>query len=338
LTASRSSATRAFLHLRLLRVLCLLSRPEMGTFAGHALPGSFFIFFSVWGLWDLLRRFYRRRAYELHLSSTPEPKYYNRVSSPLTGGCNGRGLPLDSMLKAITCLIGITGEVITGFKDGKFVHIGNIQHCTMYSTFALSGIAETLMYYGIIKTSVQVEYVFNFVALLSEGFLFLFHLHGRTPLDIYLHMLLLGMILLAIISGFAEVYMRDQPIYAIVRNWSILVQGTWFWQVGAILYPAASWMPVWDGISKESIPAAANLFCYHLLVDFVGIVLLASVMSLRLGRIDFRAAAKPFHTQHPEHTIEDLSADMSTEMTLYAASAEAEDSRTMFNTAADRST
>ncbi|TGZ73803.1 hypothetical protein CRM22_001322 [Opisthorchis felineus] len=177
----------------------------------------------------------------------------------------------------------------------------------------------------------QVEYVFNFVALLSEGFLFLFHLHGRTPLDIYLHMLLLGMILLTIICGFAEVYMRDQPIYAIVRNWSILVQGTWFWQVGAILYPVASWMPVWDGMRKESIPAAANLFCYHLLADFVGIVLLASVMSLRLGRINFRAAARPLHTQHPEHTIEDLSADMSTEMTLYAASREAEESTTMFN-------
>ncbi|KAF6768324.1 hypothetical protein AHF37_10910, partial [Paragonimus kellicotti] len=200
-------------------------------------------------------RFYRRRAYELHLSQEPTSKYSNRVSFPLecgrTGCCNSNQTPLDSWLKAATCVIGIIGEVYTGFDHNwRFVHIGNAQHSTMFATFGLSGIVELLMFYGLLKTSVQVEYIFSFVALMCEGFLFVFHLHGRTPLDIYLHMLLSGMILATIMVGLSEVIHTQQLVYALMRNWCLLVQGTWFWQVGAILYPTTSWMPVWDGFGK----------------------------------------------------------------------------------------
>ncbi|KAF8570262.1 hypothetical protein P879_01771 [Paragonimus westermani] len=301
----------------------------MGTFAGHALPGSFFIVLSLWATYHVLRRFYRRRAYELHLSQRPTPKYSNRISFPLecgpAGCCSNKHIPLDSWLKAATCVIGIIGEVYTGFdRNWRFVHIGNAQHSTMFATFGLSGIVELLMFYGLLKASIQVEYIFSFVALLCEGFLFVFHLHGRTPLDIYLHMVLSGAILATIMAGLGEVIQMQQPIYALMRNWFLLVQGTWFWQVGAILYPVASWMPLWDGFAKQSIPRAANLFCYHLLIDFVVILVLASVMSLRLGCITARSTVKG-HTEHATHMAhpvctaeEDMVEMQETETVLYA--------------------
>ncbi|KAF5403930.1 Transmembrane protein 45B [Paragonimus heterotremus] len=292
----------------------------MGTFAGHALPGSFFIFFGLWATYHALRRFYRRRAYELHLSQEPTSKYSNRVSFPLecerTGCCNSKQIPLDSWLKTVTCVIGIIGEVYTGFDHNwQFVHIGNAQHSTMFATFGLSGIVELLMFYGLIKTSIQVEYIFCFVALLCEGFLFLFHLHGRTPLDVYVHMLLLGMIIITIMIGFGEIACMNQPIYTLIRNWCLLVQGTWFWQVGAILYPTTRWMPLWDELAKQSIPRAANLFCYHLLIDFAVILVLASVMSLRLGCITARSTGEGHmgvatHMTRPVHTVEENVVEM----------------------------
>ncbi|KAF5403929.1 Transmembrane protein 45B [Paragonimus heterotremus] len=301
----------------------------MGTFAGHALPGSFFIILSLWATYHILKRFYRRRAYELHLSQEPTSKYSNRVSFPLecerTGCCNSKQIPLDSWLKTVTCVIGIIGEVYTGFDDNwHFVHIGNVQHSTMFATFGLSGIVELLIFYGLLKTSVQVEYIFSFVALMCEGSLFLFHLHGRTPLDIYLHMLLLGMILATTVTGLSEVIHTQQPVHALMRNWCLLVQGTWFWQVGAILYPVASWMPLWDGSAKQSIPRAANLFCYHLLINFVAMLALASVMSLRLGCVTTRSTGKRHmedatHMTHPVRTTEgDLVEMQEDETVLYA--------------------
>ncbi|KAA3676944.1 uncharacterized protein DEA37_0002823 [Paragonimus westermani] len=168
----------------------------------------------------------------------------------------------------------------------------------------------------------QVEYIFCLVSLLCEGFLFLFHLHGRTPLDVYVHMLLLGMITATIMVGFGEIVCMNQPIYTLIRNWCLLVQGTWFWQVGAILYPTTSWMPLWDELAKQSIPRAANLFCYHLLIDFVVILVLASVMSLRLGYVTARSTGKG-HTEHathitsPVHTIEENVEMQEAETILY---------------------
>lgn len=128
----------------------------MGTFAGHALPGSFFIFFSVYGIYRILKTVYRNMAYRLNVSIDPAPEYTARISCPLpteaSGCCKGRAIPLDSILKVVFCLIGITGEVITGFsKEWKFVHIGNAQHSTMFSGFAISGIAELMIFYGLVK-------------------------------------------------------------------------------------------------------------------------------------------------------------------------------------------
>lgn len=42
-------------------------------------------------------------------------------------------------------------------------------------------------------------------------------------------------------------------------------------------------MPRWNELAEESLPGAANLFCYHLLIDFMGVVLIAIVCSLQWG-------------------------------------------------------
>ncbi|CAH8583443.1 unnamed protein product [Dicrocoelium dendriticum] len=295
----------------------------MGTFGGHALPGSFFIFFSLWAIYHILRRFYRRRAFELQITEELVPKYVNRVSFPLecgsTGCCKNRTIPLDSWLKFVACVIGIIGEVYTGFSsDWKFVHIGNAQHSTMFATFGLSGIVEVLIFYRLLKTSIQVEYMFSLVALLCEGFLFAFHLHGRTPVDVFLHMLLLGAILISIVAGMFEVHNPDKPLFALLRCWGLLVQGTWFWQVGAILYPITYWMPRWDELAKQSMPRAANLFCYHLLIDFTAIVLLAAVMSYRIGRIKTSNLSREANFIYPPHTIDPESVELQEDMNLHA--------------------
>lgn len=130
----------------------------MGTFAGHALPGSFFIFFGLWATYHSMKRYYRQRSAKIRGEHGAD--YVNRISFPLKVSnaprcCRGTAdweIPLDSFLKAFCCIIGIVGEVYTGFNsEWKFVHIGNAQHSTMFGTFGLSGIVELLIFYGLIK-------------------------------------------------------------------------------------------------------------------------------------------------------------------------------------------
>ncbi|CAH8506729.1 unnamed protein product [Schistosoma rodhaini] len=266
----------------------------MGTFGGHALPGSFFIIYGLWSIWHILEKFYQRKSYELNKSSEPAPEYTCRISYPIErkklsegdmAKCFSRfkkSVPLDSLAKLVCCIIGITGEVITGFsKDWIFVNIGNAQHSTMFSLFGLSGAIELCIFYGIIKIPFQSEYLFHGIALWGELFLFVFHLHHRNPLDVYLHLLLTGMIILGVLVSVVELLHPHEPIFGLIRSWTYLMQGTWFWQVGAILYPKTSWMPVWDQQAKQSIPAAANLFAYHMLGNYIVIVLITITIMIR---------------------------------------------------------
>lgn len=128
---------------------------KMGTFAGHALPGSFFLMFGIWSAIFQLKKYYRRQRYKLGFSAHPEPVYRNQMTTPVrfceSGCCGGKLIPLDSYLKAICCAIGIIGEVYTGFKDGIFTYIVNAQHSTMFAMFMLAGIFELLNFYRVFK-------------------------------------------------------------------------------------------------------------------------------------------------------------------------------------------
>ncbi|CAL8108712.1 unnamed protein product [Calicophoron daubneyi] len=282
----------------------------MGTFAGHALPGSLFSCYALWAIYHILRKFYRRRAYEMQISEQLEQEYESRVSHPLhfhKCGCCTREqqFPLDSLLKVGCCLIGIVGEFITGFDENwVFIYIGNAQHITMYSTFGLGGLIELCIFYKFLDLPLQTEHILSMTALLNEFLLFLLHLHGRTQLDVYIHMLLAGMIVLSLVAELFELISPKKVALPLIRWWGFLVQGTWFWQVGAILYPVASWMPTWDEQARQDRVRAANLFAYHLLIDFVVILIFAIPMSLKLGRINSWKASFEIETRTRTRTLQ----------------------------------
>ena len=128
----------------------------MGTFAGHALPGSFFLLFGIWSTIFQLKKYYKRKKYELGFTTHPEYVYRNQMTTPLQCSdrgccCRGREFPLDSIIKAVCCAVGLAGEVYTGFNNGKFVYIGNAQHSTMFSMFMLAGIFELLNFYRVVN-------------------------------------------------------------------------------------------------------------------------------------------------------------------------------------------
>lgn len=63
------------------------------------------------------------------------------------------------------------------------------------------------------------------------GFLFLYHLHGRSMLDVHIHQLLLYAIFGDALVAFLEVFHRGNILLELLRCTLTLLQGSWFWQV-----------------------------------------------------------------------------------------------------------
>lgn len=66
---------------------------------------------------------------------------------------------------------------------------------------------------------------------LVVGFLFLYHLHGRSMLDVTVHQLLLYAVFGQALIAFMEVFHRGNIILELLRCALTILQGSWFWQV-----------------------------------------------------------------------------------------------------------
>lgn len=69
---------------------------------------------------------------------------------------------------------------------------------------------------------------FAFVFL---GFLFLYHLHGRSMLDVHVHQLLLYAVFGEALVAFLEVFHRGNILLELLRCTLTVLQGSWFWEV-----------------------------------------------------------------------------------------------------------
>ncbi|NXU76866.1 TM45B protein, partial [Oreotrochilus melanogaster] len=71
---------------------------------------------------------------------------------------------------------------------------------------------------------------------LLAGFLFYYHILHRPLLDQHIHTLLLIAIFSGACSIMLEVFLRDNIILEMFRAGITIVQGTWFWQIGIVLF------------------------------------------------------------------------------------------------------
>ncbi|CAH1800253.1 unnamed protein product [Owenia fusiformis] len=251
----------------------------MGTFMGHALPGSFFIIFASWWIINIWIRYFRskQRGTEFRSSATFKCSCL----------CGKLGTwQVEGALKMLFCSIGLTGEMITGFDDkGNFVNFGNAQHITMFAAFGLSGLIDILMHHDF-PIPKGMDYVGMLVAVMVEGVLFLFHLHGRKPMDIQVHILLVYVLGASIVSLLVEMYIQNSVLAALARSYCVLIQGTWFWQVGAILYPhhVNPNASRWDEEDHEQMMITVLIFAWHMIIDFIVIIIMGAAVNCYIKR------------------------------------------------------
>lgn len=234
----------------------------MGSFQGHALPGFFFIVFAIY--WTF--QFYKRLFNSMRKGAAPF-----RATVTFRAECCNRGrgrgccanVEWEGVLKVLFTTVGFLGEVITAIHGGRFTHFANGQHATMFFFFGLSGVVDILQKRGSPLLPRNSDYFFGGLAFSVEALLFNFHLHGRTEMDVLVHTLLIYVLCVSIAVIIIEAWTRS-AVFLFARILLVLVQGTWFWQVGFVLYNPLPGAVHWDEFNHDQMMVIVMMFCWHL--------------------------------------------------------------------------
>ena len=152
-----------------------------------------------------------------------------------------------------------------------------------------------------------VDDVFGIGAVTVEWLLFANHLHGMPPLEVLVrtmplivqvtsakfkiensmrlfsqvHTLLGYVIKFGIFMGFLMIWKKSHILSVLGFAYMLLLQGTWFWQVGFILF--APWKSTWNKESHEHMTYATVVFIAHVFFDAILILILNAFIERRFA-------------------------------------------------------
>ncbi|CAB4065850.1 unnamed protein product [Lepeophtheirus salmonis] len=146
-----------------------------------------------------------------------------------------KNIPLESWIKLFASLIGIAGEIVTGLSPEGELGAHNSQHCVMYCLFGVQSITTFL----------------GAVAFGGE-------IYGSLACTLF---------------TILELVKRRNFSVFLLRSGSIILQGTWFFHVGLILYPISESIH-WDPNSHRDLMLIPIYFILHVLsiFTFIGII------------------------------------------------------------------
>ncbi|KAM4628567.1 transmembrane protein 45A [Polymixia lowei] len=245
----------------------------MGSFKGHALPGSFFLVAGLWwtgkySLWYATRR-------NKNLGST---RLASRASQRR----------LEIIENSVTVFFSVVGILAEQFAAGgprlqlynvaeqHWAYLMNWQHATMYLFFGLAG-AVSLIIHTTEAAPLALDRLMLAIAFFNEGFLFLYHLHGRAMLDVHVHQLLLFATFGEALVAFLEVFHRGNIILELLRCTLTVLQGSWFWQIGFVLYPPNG--SEWDLKDHNNLMFITMCYCWHLAFSMLVVSVLYCTIS-----------------------------------------------------------
>lgn len=255
----------------------------MGNFKGHALPGSFFLLFGIW--WSVkypMRYLCKKNKNVCYVASM---SIHRRIDI------------IEGIVKAIFALIGMLSEqFVTGGpglqlynnEENDWNHLSNWQHSTMYFFYGISGMVDIIVH-TIPAIPIALDRLMLAIAVFAEGFLFYYHVHGREMLDVHVHTLLLVAVFGGSISISLEVFLRGNIVLELFRTSLCILQGSWFWQIGFILYPPNG-RSQWELDSHDNMMFVTMCYCWHymvaLLIMAISYAIVSWVIHTKLKRID----------------------------------------------------
>ncbi|KAM7248137.1 hypothetical protein CapIbe_000176 [Capra ibex] len=228
----------------------------MGNFKGHALPGSCLFILGIW--WTIkciLKYAFKKQKRTSYLDSKA---LFRRIEI------------LEGIVLVGMALTGILGEqflpggphlTLYDYQEGQWVQLLSWQHFTMYFFFGLLGVTNILSS-TIISLPASFSKLMLSNALFVEAFVFYNHIHGREMLDIFVHKLLVLVIFSTGLVAFLELFIQANITVELLRTSLFLLHGSWFWQIGFVLYPPSGG-PAWDLVDHDNVMFLSICFCWH---------------------------------------------------------------------------
>ncbi|KAI8792000.1 transmembrane protein 45B [Biomphalaria glabrata] len=239
----------------------------MGDFKGHALPGSLFLLYGMWWAVCVTKRYLLcRRAGSRYISSATFP--CPCACGPLTR------LPIEGFIKVGLTGFGMLAEIIFNLPHPS---MGIIQHATMYFFFLMSGIVDIASHYGA-PLPPATDYIALTLAFAVEGLLFANHLHGRPMVDVHIHVLLVYVIALTVVCLILEAKFQKSSLLSMARAYLVMLQGSWFWGVGVILYGHPNDKTAWKLDDEMGVMQATIYFSWHCAFHFILLFVVFVVM------------------------------------------------------------
>ena len=286
----------------------------MGTLGGHVLPGVCFLCLGL--LWTLLSIWMQltskvsnpkknKKEGNNTTSSFLEYKRDHRLArkSWIPLPCCPRA-PLEPVLKVFFALIGIMVEGFLDYRkshlvtvvynvvmpNGELNNMAKLHHITMYGAFLISGIVDIVSLF--LKLPRQASQIVFSMAFWVEWMLFYSHSSEGDSMNTSFHFLLNLAILSCVIVSALRVFYSSHFLVNIGLSFCIMLQGTWFIQVGVSLYPQSG-----SNVFLKTISTHAHrvtmlvyaLFTWHVLLLTVFFFVLFGIVSCcARNRIDRR--------------------------------------------------
>ncbi|XP_008405817.1 transmembrane protein 45A [Poecilia reticulata] len=230
----------------------------MGSFQGHILPGTVFLIIGIWwagkfSLWHTTRR--NKSFGSTRLASRTLQRRLEIIENCFFLFCSVIGMICEQYAANGPMLH------LYDFAEKHWEQLHIWQHTTMYLFFFLAAVVSLILH-TTKALPVALDKLMLAIAFFVEGFLFLYHLHGRTMLDVHVHQLLLYGIFGESLIFFLEVFHRDNIILDLLCCTLTLLQGSWFWQIGFVLYPRNG--TVWDMKDHNTMMFITMCFSWHL--------------------------------------------------------------------------
>ncbi|KAL9387337.1 hypothetical protein Peur_020461 [Populus x canadensis] len=204
----------------------------MGSFIGHALPGTLFLLVGVWHIWSSLVRY------------VSNPKSFRvRVWNPVPG-FDGKLEYLELYLVAGGALIDMCIEVLYSTHLKFFIngvlnphHMNDFEHGGMLLMFFIFGVVSLLSEKTrFLPLPEGALCLVAAAAFSAEYLLFYFHSTTHKGLEGHYHLLLVLLIGLCVLSVVAGALLRTSFPVDLSSGIAITLQGLWFYQTAFTLY------------------------------------------------------------------------------------------------------